>query len=82
MRFLIDSSSVVSMSLTIERRERAVEAGSSPPRPRSSCRSGTPGLYAALDIASGTITGSLHARHRGGEFVSFLRKIDANVDLT
>jgi hypothetical protein len=39
-------------------------------------------LYAALDIASGTIIGSLHARHRGSEFVSFLRKIDANVDLT
>jgi hypothetical protein len=32
--------------------------------------------------ASGTIIGSLHARHRGSEFLSFLRKIDANVDLT
>jgi len=39
-------------------------------------------LYAALEIASGTIIGSLHARHRGSEFLSFLRKIAANVDLT
>jgi len=28
------------------------------------------------------IIGSLRARHRGSEFLSFLRKIDANVDLT
>ena len=28
------------------------------------------------------IIGSLHARHRGSEFLSSLRKIDANVYLT
>jgi hypothetical protein len=36
-------------------------------------------LYAALDLASGTVSGSLHARHRATEFLAFLRKIDAEV---
>jgi transposase len=42
-------------------------------------RHGTSSLYAALDIASGMVIGSLHARHRGTEFLAFLRKIDAGV---
>lgn len=42
-------------------------------------RNGTSSLYAALDIASGKVIGSLHARHRATEFVSFLRKIDTEV---
>ncbi|UPK63114.1 IS630 family transposase [Rhodococcus pyridinivorans] len=42
-------------------------------------RNGTSSLYAALDIASGKVIGSLHARHRATEFLAFLRKIDAEV---
>src|SRR5258705_304220 len=42
-------------------------------------RHGTSSLYAALDIASGMVIGSLHARHRSQEFLAFLKKIDAEV---
>ena len=42
-------------------------------------RHGTSSLYAALDVATGTVIGSLHARHRGVEFGKFLRKLDASV---
>jgi transposase len=42
-------------------------------------RHGTSSLYAALDIASGTVIGSLHARHRALEFKQFLAKIDKQV---
>jgi transposase len=42
-------------------------------------RAGTSSLYAALDIASGTVIGSLHARHRAVEFKNFLIKIDREV---
>jgi transposase len=42
-------------------------------------RHGTSSLYAALDLASGKVIGSLHARHRATEFLAFLRKIDAEV---
>jgi DDE superfamily endonuclease len=42
-------------------------------------RHGTSSLYAALDLASGKIIGSLHARHRATEFLAFLRKIDTEV---
>ncbi len=42
-------------------------------------RNGTSSLYAALDIASGKVIGSLHSRHRATEFIGFLRKIDAEV---
>lgn len=42
-------------------------------------RSGTSSLYAALDIASGKIIGSLHARHRAIEFKKFLVTIDREV---
>jgi hypothetical protein len=34
---------------------------------------------AALDMSSGKVIGSLHARHRATEFLAFLRKIDAEV---
>jgi transposase len=40
-------------------------------------RDGTSSLYAALDLASGKVIGSLHARHRSQEFLAFLKKIDA-----
>lgn len=42
-------------------------------------RAGTSSLYAALDIASGMVISSLHARHRAIEFKKFLRKIDSEV---
>ena len=42
-------------------------------------RSGVTTLFAALDVASGQVIGSLHRRHRAVEFKKFLAKIDANV---
>jgi len=42
-------------------------------------RNGTSSLYAALDIASGKVIGSLHARHRAIEFKNFLITIDRDV---
>lgn len=42
-------------------------------------RHGTSSLYAALDVATGKVIGSLHSRHRAVEFGKFLRKIDAAV---
>lgn len=42
-------------------------------------RAGTSSLYAALDIGSGTVISSLHARHRAIEFKKFLQKIDKQV---
>jgi transposase len=42
-------------------------------------RHGTSSLYAALDIATGKVIGSLHARHRAVEFAKFLRKLDTEV---
>jgi transposase len=42
-------------------------------------RSGTTTLFAALDVASGQVIGSLHRRHRAIEFRKFLAKIDAEV---
>ncbi len=42
-------------------------------------RSGTSSLYAALDIATGKVIGSLHARHRAIEFKKFLATLDREV---
>lgn len=42
-------------------------------------RSGTTTLFAALDIATGQVIGSLHRRHRAVEFKKFLIKIDSLV---
>jgi transposase len=42
-------------------------------------RHGTSSLYAALDLATGKVIGSLHSRHRSQEFLAFLKKIDAEV---
>jgi transposase len=42
-------------------------------------RHGTSSLYAALDLATGKVIGSLHARHRSQEFLAFLKKVDAEV---
>ena len=37
-------------------------------------RHGTTTLFAALDIATGSVIGDLHRRHRSTEFLQFLRK--------
>jgi transposase len=42
-------------------------------------RSGTSSLYAALDITTGKVIGSLHARHRAVEFKKFLLTLDREV---
>jgi len=42
-------------------------------------RSGTSSLYAALDITTGQVIGSLHARHRAIEFKKFLQSIDREI---
>jgi putative transposase len=42
-------------------------------------RHGTTTLFAALDVASGTVLTQCKARHRHQEFLQFLKHIDANV---
>jgi len=42
-------------------------------------RSGTSSLYAALDITSGKVIGTLHSRHRAIEFKQFLATLDREV---
>jgi transposase len=42
-------------------------------------RHGTSSLYAALDVSTGKVIGSLHSRHRAIEFKKFLQRIDAEV---
>ncbi len=42
-------------------------------------RHGTSSLYAALNVTSGQVIGSLHRRHRAIEFPKFLQRIDQNV---
>ncbi len=42
-------------------------------------RHGTSSLYAALDLTTGKVIGSLHSRHNATEFLAFLHKIDAEV---
>jgi transposase len=42
-------------------------------------RSGTSSLYAALNIATGRVIGSLHARHRAIEFKRFLQTLEREV---
>jgi transposase len=42
-------------------------------------RFGTSSLYAALDLTTGQVIGSLHARHRAIEFKKFLQRIDREV---
>jgi transposase len=44
-------------------------------------RHGTLSLFAALDIATGKVIGKCFARHRGSEFLKFLREIETNVPL-
>lgn len=42
-------------------------------------RHGTTTLFAALDIANGTVLGQCKSRHRHQKFLSFLRHIEKNV---
>ena len=42
-------------------------------------RNGTSSLYAALNLQTGEVIGSLHQRHRAIEFLKFLNTIDQNV---
>lgn len=42
-------------------------------------RHGTTSLFAALDVATGSVIGECHRRHRSQEFLQFLRTIDATV---
>ena len=42
-------------------------------------RNGITSLFAAFDIADGTVISALHRRHRHQEFLAFLKKIDKNV---
>jgi transposase len=42
-------------------------------------RAGTSSLYAALDLTTGQVIGSLHARHRAIEFRTFLQTLDREV---
>jgi transposase len=42
-------------------------------------RAGTSSLYAALDLTTGKVIGSLHSRHRAIEFKRFLATIDREV---
>lgn len=42
-------------------------------------RHGTTGLFAAFNIADGTVISSLHRRHRAAEFKKFLARIDRTV---
>jgi transposase len=42
-------------------------------------RHGITTLFAALDVATGTVIGSIHRRHRAAEFKKFLTKLDREV---
>ncbi len=42
-------------------------------------RHGTTSLFAALEVATGTVIGSLRRRHRASEFKAFLERIEAAV---
>lgn len=48
-------------------------------RTHGDTRHGTTTLFAALDVATGKVTGSLHRKHRTDEFIKFLRTVDENV---
>lgn len=48
-------------------------------RTHSYVRNGTTSLFAALDIATGTVIGKCYKRHRAKEFLDFLKQIDARM---
>ncbi len=60
-------------------RSMAAATGMSPARrTHDYVRHGTTSLFAALDIATGTVIGRHQRRHRHQEFLKFLKTIDAN----
>jgi transposase len=48
-------------------------------RTRDYARHGVTSLFAAFNIADGTVISELHRRHRHQEFLKFLKRIDKNV---
>src|SRR5215468_10178618 len=44
-------------------------------------RNGTTTLFAALDVKTGLVIGECHPRHRGKEFIQFLKRIDRCVQI-
>ena len=48
-------------------------------RTHDDLRNGGTSLFAALDLATGQVIGSLHRRHRSVEFRRFLAKLDKQV---
>jgi transposase len=59
--------------------ERALVSASTKRARSRRSRHGTLSLFAALDAATGKIIGRCYPRHRGSEFLSFLREIERNV---
>ena len=47
--------------------------------PTTTSARGTSSLYAALNLSTGKVIGSLHARHRAIEFKKFLKPLDHEV---
>ena len=45
-------------------------------------RHGTTSLFAALNVATGKVIGTCSARHRGQEFLKFLKHVDATISKT
>lgn len=56
-----------------------MEPGRPERRTHDYTRHGTTTLFAALDVATGEVIGSLHRRHRTPEFLKFLKRIDTVV---
>jgi hypothetical protein len=48
-------------------------------RPCEDVRHGTTTLFAAVDVASANVIGSMHAKHRAIDFKKFLVKLDTEV---
>ena len=56
-----------------------MRAGQQERRTHDSKRHGVTSLFAALDIATGSVLGKCYRRHRSVEFLDFLKKIDSAV---
>jgi transposase len=56
-----------------------MRAGQQERRTHDYKRHGVTSLFAALDIATGSVLGKCYRRHRSVEFLDFLKKIDAAV---
>ncbi len=47
---------------------------------RSDKRNGTSTLFAALDVATGSVTGKCYQKHTHKEFLKFLKKVEGQAD--